>query len=162
MQQLMRIKGTAPVQGNRWIGGMILHRPLQVRCLASKAAAAKTKRATAAEDDPQTGGGETPPPVVDAKQLEIRQQQKDALAVALAKINKQFGKGTVSQLGSKPAYDTSRIISTGTLALDDALGIGGLPLGRIIEIFGPEASGKTCKLVRKTFDFVKQSNQYIL
>ena len=80
-----------------------------------------------------------------AAQQEVRQQQKDALAVALAKINKQFGKGTVSQLGTQAAYDTSRVISTGTLALDDALGVGGLPLGRIIEIFGPEASGKTCE-----------------
>ena len=79
---------------------------------------------------------------------QLKQQQKDALAIALGKIDKQFGKGTVSQLGSQPAYDTSRVISTGALSLDDALGSGGLPQGRIVEIFGPEASGKTCRLLK--------------
>lgn len=79
--------------------------------------------------------------------LELQQQQRDALAVALAKINKQYGKGTVSQLGSQPAHDTSRVISTGSLAIDDAIGAGGVPQGRIVEIFGPEASGKTCRFV---------------
>lgn len=72
-----------------------------------------------------------------------KQQKRDALAIALAKIDKQFGKGTVSQLGSQPFFDYSRVIPTGALAVDDALGCGGLPQGRIVEIFGPEASGKT-------------------
>ena len=82
---------------------------------------------------------------------QLRQQQRDALAIALSKIDKQFGKGTVTQLGSQPAHDTSRVISTGTLSLDDALGIGGLPMGRIVEIFGPEASGKTCMFTLRFF-----------
>lgn len=69
-------------------------------------------------------------------------QKQKALASALAQIDKQFGKGSVMKMGDQPL---SRIpsVSTGSLGLDVALGIGGLPYGRIVEIYGPESSGKT-------------------
>ncbi len=65
-----------------------------------------------------------------------------AVDTAMAQIERQFGKGSVMKLGSKPIVDVP-IIPTGSLALDKALGIGGIPRGRVTEIFGPEASGKT-------------------
>jgi recombination protein RecA len=65
-----------------------------------------------------------------------------ALEVALGQIDKQFGKGSVMRLGERP-YVPIEVIPTGSIALDIALGIGGLPRGRIIEIYGPESSGKT-------------------
>ena len=68
--------------------------------------------------------------------------KKKALQTALAQIEKNFGKGTVMRLGDKPEL-TVEAIPTGSLALDAALGIGGVPKGRIIEIYGPESSGKT-------------------
>jgi recombination protein RecA len=69
--------------------------------------------------------------------------RKKALAAALGQIEKQFGKGTVMRLGEAPASWDVDTVSTGSLGLDIALGVGGLPRGRVIEIFGPEASGKT-------------------
>ncbi len=68
--------------------------------------------------------------------------KKKALQTALAQIDKSFGKGTVMRLGDKPEMNVDAI-PTGSLALDAALGIGGVPKGRIIEIYGPESSGKT-------------------
>ena len=68
--------------------------------------------------------------------------KKKALQTALAQIEKNFGKGTVMRLGDKPEMSVDAI-PTGSLALDAALGIGGVPKGRIIEIYGPESSGKT-------------------
>jgi recombination protein RecA len=65
-----------------------------------------------------------------------------AIAAALGQIEKNYGKGSVMWLGQKPSMDVEAS-STGSLGLDIALGIGGLPKGRIIEIFGPESSGKT-------------------
>jgi recombination protein RecA len=65
-----------------------------------------------------------------------------ALEVALGQIDKQFGKGSVMRLGERP-YVPIEVIPTGSIALDIALGIGGLPRGRIVEIYGPESSGKT-------------------
>ena len=68
--------------------------------------------------------------------------KKKALQTALAQIDKNFGKGTVMRLGERPEMNVEAI-PTGSLALDAALGIGGVPKGRIIEIYGPESSGKT-------------------
>src|SRR5258705_883625 len=65
-----------------------------------------------------------------------------ALGLALAQIDKQFGKGSVMRLGERPDTPMA-VIPTGSIALDIALGIGGLPRGRVIEIYGPESSGKT-------------------
>ncbi len=69
--------------------------------------------------------------------------KKKALAAALAQIEKQFGKGSVMRLGDTGSLHDIDVISTGCLGLDVALGIGGLPRGRVVEIYGPEASGKT-------------------
>ena len=66
-----------------------------------------------------------------------------ALELAFSQIEKQFGKGSIMRLGKAQALEGVPVISTGSIALDHALGIGGIPRGRIIEIFGPEASGKT-------------------
>ena len=71
------------------------------------------------------------------------EQKKQALKAALAQIDKQFGKGSVMLLGDEQTNNDIEAVSTGSLSLDIALGIGGLPRGRIIEIYGPESSGKT-------------------
>jgi recombination protein RecA len=73
---------------------------------------------------------------------EINKDKLKALEVTLGKIEKDFGKGTIMKLGDH-AIENIQIISTGSIGLDAALGIGGLPRGRVIEIYGPEASGKT-------------------
>ncbi|MDA9719618.1 recombinase RecA, partial [Betaproteobacteria bacterium] len=66
-----------------------------------------------------------------------------ALATTLAQIDKQFGKGSVMRLGETEVVENIPAVSTGSLSLDVALGVGGLPRGRVVEIFGPESSGKT-------------------
>jgi recombination protein RecA len=66
-----------------------------------------------------------------------------ALAVALSQIEKQFGKGSIMRLGDSDTIKDIEVISTGSLGLDIALGVGGLPRGRVIEVYGPESSGKT-------------------
>ena len=66
-----------------------------------------------------------------------------AIDLALAQIEKQFGKGSIMRLGSKEAIVPISVISTGSISFDAALGVGGVPRGRVIEIFGPESSGKT-------------------
>ncbi len=71
------------------------------------------------------------------------ENRKKALAAALGQIERQFGKGAVMRLGDTNASRDVDVISTGSLALDVALGIGGLPRGRVIEVYGPESSGKT-------------------
>jgi recombination protein RecA len=73
----------------------------------------------------------------------MEENRKKALAAALGQIEKQFGKGSVMRLGDAAATYDVESISTGSLGLDIALGIGGLPRGRVVEIFGPESSGKT-------------------
>jgi recombination protein RecA len=70
-------------------------------------------------------------------------EKQKALEMALSQIEKQFGKGAVMKLGESPMNQGISVISTGCLELDLALGIGGLPRGRVIEIYGPESSGKT-------------------
>jgi recombination protein RecA len=69
--------------------------------------------------------------------------RKKALAAALGQIEKQFGKGSVMRLGDAASIRDIDVVSTGSIGLDVALGIGGLPRGRVVEIYGPEASGKT-------------------
>lgn len=71
------------------------------------------------------------------------ENKQKALSAALSQIEKQFGKGSVMRMGDAPATRDLEVIPTGSLALDVALGCGGLPRGRIVEIYGPESSGKT-------------------
>jgi recombination protein RecA len=71
------------------------------------------------------------------------ENRKKALSAALSQIERQFGKGSVMRLGDEGAIPDVSAISTGSLSLDIALGIGGLPRGRVVEIYGPESSGKT-------------------
>ncbi len=71
------------------------------------------------------------------------ENRKKALAAALSQIEKQFGKGSVMRMGDVGAVRNIDVISTGSLGLDVALGIGGVPRGRVVEIYGPESSGKT-------------------
>jgi len=73
----------------------------------------------------------------------VNEQKKQALKVALGQIEKQFGKGSVMFLGKEESRTDIEAVSTGSLSLDIALGIGGLPRGRVVEIYGPESSGKT-------------------
>ena len=69
--------------------------------------------------------------------------KKKALTAALGQIEKQFGKGAVMRMGDAQINRDIEVVSTGSLTLDVALGIGGLPKGRVVEIYGPESSGKT-------------------
>ena len=71
------------------------------------------------------------------------ENRKKALAAALGQIEKQFGKGSVMRMGDANAVRNIEVVSTGSLSLDLALGVGGVPKGRVIEIYGPESSGKT-------------------
>src|SRR6266536_2266653 len=70
-------------------------------------------------------------------------QKNKALAAALAQIEKQFGKGSIMKMGDAQIQNDLQVVSTGSLGLDIALGVGGLPRGRVVEIYGPESSGKT-------------------
>ncbi|HKJ18678.1 MAG TPA: recombinase RecA [Xanthomonadales bacterium] len=69
--------------------------------------------------------------------------RKQALTAALTQIERQFGKGAIMRMGDGTAANDVQVVSTGSLTLDTALGIGGLPRGRVVEIYGPESSGKT-------------------
>jgi recombination protein RecA len=73
----------------------------------------------------------------------MEDNRKKALTAALSQIEKQFGKGSVMRLGDAETVPDMEVVSTGSLGLDVALGVGGLPRGRVIEIYGPESSGKT-------------------
>ena len=77
------------------------------------------------------------------KNMAIDENKQKALDVALAQIEKQFGKGSVMKLGDQSAHMNVETVPTGCLSLDIALGLGGIPRGRIVEIYGPESSGKT-------------------
>ena len=80
-------------------------------------------------------------PVVQTPALNA--EKAKALQAALAQIEKQFGKGSIMRLGAGEAIEDIQVVSTGSLGLDIALGVGGLPRGRVVEIYGPESSGKT-------------------
>ena len=69
--------------------------------------------------------------------------KRKALQAALSQIEKQFGKGSIMKLGEAEIAKDIQVVSTGSLGLDIALGVGGLPRGRVVEIYGPESSGKT-------------------
>ncbi len=75
--------------------------------------------------------------------MTVEENREKSLSLALSQIEKQFGKGSIMKLGDDATIPEISVIPTGSISLDMALGIGGIPRGRIIEIFGPEASGKT-------------------
>jgi recombination protein RecA len=80
---------------------------------------------------------------MDDKKSTLNLDKSKALAAALAQIEKQFGKGSVMRMEDGAVAEEVQVVSTGSLGLDIALGVGGLPRGRIVEIYGPESSGKT-------------------
>ncbi|MEK8051669.1 recombinase RecA [Ideonella sp. DXS22W] len=80
---------------------------------------------------------------MDAPVKALNTEKAKALQAALAQIEKQFGKGSIMRLGDGEAVEALEVVSTGSLGLDIALGVGGLPRGRVVEIYGPESSGKT-------------------
>jgi recombination protein RecA len=77
------------------------------------------------------------------EELNMDDNKAKALAAALAQIEKQFGKGSIMKMGDGDIGEPIEVVSTGSLGLDIALGVGGLPRGRVVEIYGPESSGKT-------------------
>ncbi len=83
-------------------------------------------------------------------------EKQKALQAALAQIEKQYGKGTIMRLGEGEAIDDIEVVSTGSLGLDTALGVGGLPRGRVVEIYGPESSGKTTLTLQVIAEMQKQ------
>src|ERR1035441_6964219 len=81
--------------------------------------------------------------LVRSSAMAIADDRTKAVELALAQIEKQFGKGSIVRLGSKEALLPIAVISTGSISFDAALGVGGIPRGRVTEIYGPESSGKT-------------------
>ena len=84
-------------------------------------------------------------------------EKAKALQAALAQIEKQFGKGTIMRLGEGEALEDVQVVSTGSLGLDIALGVGGLPRGRVVEIYGPESSGKTTLTLQVIAEMQRQA-----
>src|SRR6185312_7545245 len=76
-------------------------------------------------------------------EIYVADDRSRAIETALSQLEKQFGKGSVMRLGAKEAIVPISVISTGSISFDAALGVGGVPRGRVVEIFGPESSGKT-------------------
>jgi recombination protein RecA len=89
--------------------------------------------------------------------MSIQEGREKAIEAAMTQIERQFGKGSIMKLGSRAVLDVP-VIPTGSLALDKALGIGGLPGGRFCEIFGPEASGKTTLVLHAVAEAQKQGS----
>ena len=89
----------------------------------------------------------------------VNSEKAKALQVALAQIEKQFGKGTIMRLGEGEVIEDIQVVSTGSLGLDIALGVGGLPRGRVIEIYGPESSGKTTLTLQAIAEMQKTGGQ---
>src|SRR5665811_2270270 len=75
--------------------------------------------------------------------MAIADERTKAVELALSQIEKQVGKGSIMRLGSKEAIVPIAVIPTGSISFDAALGVGGFPRGRVVEVFGPESSGKT-------------------
>ncbi|MBO4769116.1 MAG: recombinase RecA, partial [Bacteroidales bacterium] len=92
---------------------------------------------------------------VEQKGAEKNLEKLKALQATIAKIEKDFGKGTIMKMGDQPTWEVSTI-ATGSIALDHALGIGGYPRGRVIEIYGPESSGKTTLAIHAIAEAQKQ------
>ena len=86
----------------------------------------------------------------------LNAEKAKALQAALAQIEKQFGKGSIMRLGEGEVVEDIQVVSTGSLGLDVALGVGGLPRGRVIEIYGPESSGKTTLTLQVVAEMQKQ------
>ncbi|TAK87742.1 MAG: recombinase RecA [Aquabacterium sp.] len=86
----------------------------------------------------------------------LSSEKAKALQAALAQIEKQFGKGSIMRLGEGEAIEDIQVVSTGSLGLDIALGVGGLPRGRVVEIYGPESSGKTTLTLQVISEMQKQ------
>ncbi len=89
--------------------------------------------------------------------MEISKERRKAIDAAVAQIERQFGKGSIMSLGEKGVKVKVPVIPTGSLALDYALGIGGLPRGRVVEIYGPESSGKTTLALQAVAEIHRQS-----
>ena len=93
---------------------------------------------------------------MDAPVKALNTEKAKALQAALAQIEKQFGKGSIMRLGDGEAIEEIEVVSTGSLGLDIALGVGGLPRGRVVEIYGPESSGKTTLTLQVIAEMQKQ------
>jgi recombination protein RecA len=93
---------------------------------------------------------------VDAPVKALNTEKAKALQAALAQIEKQFGKGSIMRLGEGEVIEDIQVVSTGSLGLDIALGVGGLPRGRVVEIYGPESSGKTTLTLQVIAEMQKQ------
>ena len=89
----------------------------------------------------------------------LNSEKAKALQAALAQIEKQFGKGTIMRLGEGEVIEDIQVVSTGSLGLDIALGVGGLPRGRVVEIYGPESSGKTTLTLQVIAEMQKLGGQ---
>jgi recombination protein RecA len=94
---------------------------------------------------------------MDAPVKALNTEKAKALQAALAQIEKQFGRGSIMRLGEGEMIDDIEVVSTGSLGLDIALGVGGLPRGRVIEIYGPESSGKTTLTLQVIAEMQKQA-----
>lgn len=101
--------------------------------------------------------GNTKKAVVDTSDKTPEEKQK-ALETAISQIEKSFGKGTIIKMGENPKMNVSSV-STGSISLDMALGIGGLPKGRIVEVYGPESSGKTTLTLHAIAEVQKTGGQ---
>lgn len=101
--------------------------------------------------------GNTKKAVVDTSDKTPEEKQK-ALETAISQIEKNFGKGTIIKMGENPKMNVSSV-STGSISLDMALGIGGLPKGRIVEVYGPESSGKTTLTLHAIAEVQKTGGQ---
>jgi recombination protein RecA len=93
---------------------------------------------------------------MDAPVKALNTEKAKALQAALAQIEKQFGKGSIMRLGDGEKIEDIQVVSTGSLGLDIALGVGGLPRGRVVEIYGPESSGKTTLTLQVIAEMQKQ------